>query len=160
MYTCVRCTSAHVCFVQLHVHERTWTPCGWPEMWTDVNNICLAYLPARNLETSFWSTTNKKLSVEPWWRLSWTERPTQSMLASHDNTQTYCIDPAPHVLFNLPCLLTVPIRSAQQAIKIHASPWRSRSCFGTQASSDHPRWCVPHLASQWLALAVCHGLEI
>ena len=41
---------------------------------------------------------------------------------------------------------------AQETARIHASPWRSRSCVATQASSDRPPWCRPHPVCLWFAL--------
>ena len=42
------------------------------------------------------------------------------------NTQTDCAASAPHPLFSLVCLLTVPLCSAQEINKIHDRSWRCR----------------------------------
>jgi len=44
------------------------------------------------------------------------------------------------------------LHSAQDTVRIHASPWRSRSCVFTKASSDHSRSCGPHLVCLWFTL--------
>jgi len=52
------------------------------------------------------------------------------------------------------CDRSCKLSSAQETVSIHDSPWHSRSCVVTQASSDHPRWCGPHPACLWFALAL------
>jgi len=51
---------------------------------------------------------------------------------------------------------TVPLRSAQKKLNIHASPWRSRFRVVAQTASDHPHWCASDSAGPWLAPAASH----
>jgi len=56
-----------------------------------------------------------------------------------------------------PAALLLPVAprcSLQKSVQIHASSCRSRRCGVAQASSDHPRWCRPHPACLWVALAL------
>jgi len=88
------------------------------------------------------------------WKLLFVLRQTKNIELNHDdtwaepnvqrracwfNTQTDCAAPAPHLPFNLLCLLTVLLRSGQDTIKIHDSLRRSRGCVVAQALFHHPR---------------------
>jgi len=48
---------------------------------------------------------------------------------------------------------------AQETIRIHGSPWRSRSYVVTQASSDHLHCCGSHPPCLWFALALDRELR-
>jgi len=50
------------------------------------------------------------------------------------------------------CNTSCNVSTAQDTVRIHASPWSSRSCVVTQTSSDHPRSCEPHPVCLWFAL--------
>jgi len=47
--------------------------------------------------------------------------------------------------------------SFQETIKFHTSSQRGHCCVVAQASSNHQRWCGPHSARPWSALAASRG---
>jgi hypothetical protein len=114
---------------KLRTHERMCTPCNdcVADMYGDVKNTCGMDTPTCTGAQDPWlvhTMPTAKMHI----------RPRKHARA----TVQQCLRHANH------CDLSCNLSSAQETTRFHNSPWCSRSCVATQASSDHTPWCGPH----------------
>jgi len=111
------------------LRARMYTPCSncVADMYCDVKNTCGMNTPACTgvQDTCLVHTTlTSKIHIHP---------------CKHARaTVQQCLHYANH------CDLSYNLSSVQETARFHNSPWRSRSCVDTHASSDHMPWCRPH----------------
>ena len=130
---------------KLRTHKRMCAPCSdcVADMYGDVKNNCGMYTPActgaQNMGSVYTTlTAAAKMQIH---------------LRKHARAMVQqCFRHVNH------CDLSCNLSSAQETARFHNSPWRSRICVSTQASSDHTPWCGPHPVCILFAFVlVCRG---
>jgi len=126
---------------KLRTHERMCTPCSdcFADMYGDVTITCGMCTPACTGAQDIClvhTTFTAKMHIH---------------LCKHVRaTVQQCRRHANH------CGLYCNLSSTQETVRFHSSPWRSRNCVATQASSDYTPWWGPPL--DCLSFAFAPGL--